>query len=250
MSYRVLVVDDERPARAKAIRLLRADDRFELAGEAANGFDALDSIPQTRPDVLLLDVQMPGLNGFEMLEAVGAAMNALVIFSTAFEEHALRAFEVHAVDYLLKPYDGARFSRALDKAWAQLVGGRVANVHGVDELLASAQRERIALRTKEGLIALRCADILRLEAANKHVRVYVEGRSHLVRQSLRALARRLGSEHFVRVHRSEVVRIDAVARFCPWSHGDGILILTDGSTVVLSRTYRKAFSDRFHALHP
>jgi two-component system LytT family response regulator len=243
MRHRVLVVDDERPARAKVKRLLRADDRFERVGEASTGSEALRELERLRPNVVILDVQMPGLDGFEVLDALGPTPNLVVIFSTAHDEHALRAFDAHAVDYLLKPYDGERFRRALDKAHAQLVAKRYEN--GELAGLASRGVQRLVVKTDEGWVPLAFETILRISAAGKYVHVVTTEKRHLVRQSLRAIAARLDPTRFVRVHRSEIVNLAAVVRLDPWEHGDGILVLSDGATVVLTRTHRQSFLERF-----
>lgn len=247
---RVLVVDDERPARAKVIRLLRDDPRFETIGEARDGVEALEQIERLRPDLLVLDIQMPGLNGFEVLEALDGPESPSVVFSTASDSHALRAFEAHAVDYLLKPYDAQRFAQALEKAYRQRVG---ASFGYARELLQSAlgeRRERIALRTTDGRwVQLATTDILRLTAANKHVSVVTTSATHLVRQPLRELSARL-DECFVRVHRSDVVNVLHVAKLEPWDHGDALLTLSDGSSLVVTRTFRKALMVQLRARDP
>ena len=243
MAHGVLVVDDEQPARARVQRLLRADDRFVLAGQAESGIEALREIERLGPDLLILDVQMPGLDGFEVLEALGPAPPLVVIFSTAHDEHALRAFDAHAVDYLLKPYDGERFQRALDRAHALLLAGRVSD-QGFAALAVAAVR-RLVLRTEEGWLALPFDAILRVSAAGKQVCVTTADQRYLVRQSLTTIAARLDPARFVRVHRSEIVNVAAVVRLSPWQHGDGILVLSDGSTVVLTRTHRHSFIRHF-----
>jgi two-component system LytT family response regulator len=248
----VLVVDDEAPARAKVKRLLADDARFEVLGEAANGSEALAQVEALRPDLLILDIQMPGLTGFEVLEALSPDTWPVVIFSTAYDRFALQAFDAHAVDYLLKPYDAERFRRALAKAHAQLVGAR-ADAARREALLASVAQardperplERLVVKAGDAWAPLRLDQVLRFTAEDKHVRVHTRSGEHLVRQSLRHLEQRLDRARFVRVHRSEIVNVDAVARLEPWAHGDGILVLADGSTVVLSRTYRQAFLARW-----
>ncbi|MBF5043339.1 response regulator transcription factor [Aggregicoccus sp. 17bor-14] len=243
--FRVLVVDDEAPARAKVKRLLAQDPRFALAGEAADGHAALRLLQDeaSRPDLLLLDVQMPGLTGFEVLEALGEAAPA-VVFSTAYDQYALSAFEAAALDYLLKPYDAERFRRALDRAHVQLAAGRV---EAPGALLQAVQPrlERLIVRQGEGWVPLRLDAVTRLTAEDKYVRLHAGGREHLVRQTLKALEARLDPGRFVRVHRSELVALEAVARLEPWTHGDGLLVMQDGSTVVLSRTHRDAFLARW-----
>ncbi|HYI00367.1 LytTR family DNA-binding domain-containing protein [Hyalangium sp.] len=250
--YSVLVVDDEAPARAKLKRLLADDDRFTLVGEAADGEQAVARIESLRPDLLLLDVQMPGLTGFEVLETLGAESCPQVIFSTAYDQFALKAFDAHAVDYLLKPYDAERFRKALDKAWAQLEAGRT-EPQQVQALLSGLERsgpperplERLLVKVGEAWIALRVDRVRRFSAEDKYVRVFSDQGQHLVRQTLKSLETRLDPRRFVRVHRSELVQLEAVVRLEPWSHGDGLLVLADGSSVVLSRTFREAFLERW-----
>ncbi|QRO01127.1 response regulator transcription factor [Archangium violaceum] len=249
---RVLVVDDEAPARAKVKRLLADDPRFQLVGEAADGNEALSRVESLRPELLILDVQMPGLTGFEVLEVLGPEACPQVIFSTAYDQYALKAFDAHAVDYLLKPYDAERFQKALDKAHARLVGGRQ-DAERLEALLAGLSRarepgrplERLVVKVGEAWVPLRLDRVFRLSAEDKYVRLHTDQGEHLVRQGLKALEERLDPERFVRVHRGEIIQLDAVARLEPWTHGDGILVLKDGSTVVLSRTYRQAFLERW-----
>jgi two-component system LytT family response regulator len=247
--HRVLVVDDERPARAKVARLLAADLRFELAGEAEDGIGALLQIEALKPDLVILDVQMPGITGFEVLDSLGPDRDFAVIFSTAHQEHALRAFDAHAMDYLLKPYDGARFSRALDKAHAQLLAGRPdgKSLEGLLRTAAvdAAARQRMVVKTDKGWVPIALDEIVRVSAAGKHVCIFTAGAKHVVRQGLGILASRLDPARFLKVHRSEIVNVQAVVRVEPWTHGDAILVLPDGSAVVLTRTYRKAFLERF-----
>jgi two-component system, LytTR family, response regulator len=245
--YRTLIVDDERPARAKVARLLKSDARFEAVGEARDGLDALAKIEALRPDLVVLDIQMPGIGGFEVLEALGPEPGAVVIFSTAYEQHALRAFEANAVDYLLKPYDATRFKRALDKAHVLLAGRMPVSWAGLlDAAATKAARERLVVKSADGAwVTVELNAIVRISAANKHVCVFTSENRYLVRQPLAAIAARLNGDRFVQVHRSEIVRVDAVARIEPWTHGDMILVLSDGATVVLTRTHRKAFLERF-----
>lgn len=247
MTIRVLVVDDEAPARDKIARLLAADPRFALAGEAPDGLAALAQIEALRPELLILDVQMPGLTGLDVVEALDPDACPKLIFSTAHERYALQAFEAAAIDYLLKPYDAARFQRALDKAHAQLTAGR-GDADALRALLAHAHTppiSRLVVKVNEAWIPLRCDRIRRISAEDKYVRVYGADGEHLVRQSLKSLEGRLDPVRFIRVHRSELVALDAVARMEPWSHGDALLVLDDDSTVVLSRSYRDAFVDRW-----
>ncbi len=247
---RALVVDDEEPARAKLVRLLDDDGRFELAGEADDGVAAVAQIEELRPELLLLDVQMPGLSGFEVLRAVGAAACPKVIFSTAHDRYALEAFDAHAVDYLLKPYDADRFRIALDKACAQLRTGG-SEVAVLEALLARHPGahgrflERLVVKRGDSWIPIPLDRVRRLSAAGKHVRVYEPGGEHLIRDSLAELEARLDPSRFVRVHRGEIVNLHAVVRLDALFHGDSMVELDDGSSVVVSRTHRDAFFTRW-----
>lgn len=240
--YRVLVVDDERPARSKLARLLDADPRVLRVGEAHDGLAALAAIDRHAPDILLLDVELPDLDGFEVVDAIPPERELAIIFVTAYDEYALRAFEAHAIDYLLKPYDAARLAKALDKGIAQLAGRRAAGHATPAE--PTPRRRRIALRTDGGWIVVAAEDIRHCVAADKHVWVRTASERILVRSSLSALLARLDGDAFVRTHRSEAVRLAAITRIEPSSHGDAVMTLIDGSCAVLSRTHRAAVLEK------
>jgi two-component system LytT family response regulator len=247
---RALIVDDEAPARAKLVRLLGDDGRFEIAGQASDGVAAVAQIEALRPDLLLLDIQMPGLTGFEVLRAVGPAACPRVIFSTAHDRYALEAFDAHAVDYLLKPYDAERFRAALDRACAQLrVGG--GEIAALEALLArypgahGRYLERLLVKRDDGWIPVPLDRVRRLSAEGKQVRIHADGGPHLVRDSLAEIEARLDPARFARVHRGEIVNLAAVVRLDALFHGDAMIELDDGSSVVVSRTHREAFFARW-----
>ncbi len=247
---KALVVDDEAPARAKLVRLLGDDGRFELAGEAGDGIAAVAQVERLRPDLLLLDIQMPGLTGFEVLHAIGAAACPKVIFSTAHDRYALEAFDAHAVDYLLKPYDADRFRIALDKASAQLRAG-AADVGILEALLArypgahGRYLERLIVKCDDSWVPVPLDRVRRLSAEGKHVRVYEAGGEHVIRDSLTELEGRLDPARFIRVHRGEIVNLQAVVRLDSLFHGDALVELEGGTSVVVSRTHRDAFFSRW-----
>jgi two-component system, LytTR family, response regulator len=242
MTLRVVIADDEAPARDKIVRLLAGDARFALAGVAADGFEAVALIQRALPALAILDVQMPGLTGLEVIDALGDACPEIIL-STAHERYALAAFDAAAIDYLLKPYDAARFARALDRAHARIAAG--ARAPELKALVAQRPLERLLVRKGEALVPIRIADVWRLSAEDKHVRLYSAHGEDLVRQSLRAIEARLDPRRFVRVHRGEIVALDAVRTLEPWTHGDALLAIAGGSTVVLSRTFRDAFLARW-----
>jgi two-component system LytT family response regulator len=243
---RVLVADDEAPARAKLCRLIGADKRFILVGEARDGLEALAQIETLAPALLILDVQMPGLTGFELLEALGPDACPEVIFSTAYDRYAIAAFDAAAVDYLLKPYDAPRFARALDKAFLQLTRDGAAETP-LHTLLANVQAplERFLVKSGGAWLPVALTDVWRLSAEENYVRLFSHSGEHLVRHTLKNLEVRLDPRRFVRVHRKDIVALPSVARLEPLSHGDALLVLSDGGTVVLSRTYREAFVQRW-----
>jgi two-component system LytT family response regulator len=241
---RVLIVDDEAPARSKLKRMLSGDGRLLLAGEAVDGLDAVKKVRSLRPDLLILDIQMPGLTGFEVLDALQEPLPQIV-FSTAFDQYAMDAFEASAVDYLLKPYDETRLHRALDRAIALHEAGRGNDLKALMRRMAKAPLERLLVEGERGLEAMPLRAILRLEVEGKLVRLHTEKGPFELRRALRDLEARLPASRFVRVHRSTLVALDAVLRLEPWDHGDGLLILKDGSHCILSRTHRAAFLERW-----
>ena len=242
--YRVLIADDEAPARAKIRRFLERDSRFLCLGEARDGAETLSAVHAHQPDLLLLDIQMPLLTGFEVLENLEDP-RPQEIFSTAYDTYALQAFEASAADYLLKPFDEARFRVALDRAWALLRAGASPEFLKLQTALAARPLERLVVRQEERWIPLPVRQVRRIAAEGKQVRVYAEQGQFLVRQSLQALEARLDPARFIRVHRSEIVALDAIAHLEPWDHGDALLVLKDGGKAVLSRTYRKTFLERW-----
>jgi len=247
--YRVLVADDEAPARSKILRFLEHDARFQCLGEAADGAATLSAVQTQRPDLLFLDIQMPVLTGFEVLECLEEP-RPQVIFATAYDAFALKAFEASAVDYLLKPFDESRFRAALDRAWALLrVGGESEPLRqlqaGLARLSLECPLERLVVRQGERWIPLNLRQVCRISAEGKQVRVHSDQGEFLLRRSLQELEQRLDPSRFARVHRSEIVALDAVAHMEPWDHGDALLVLRVGGKAVLSRTYRKAFLERW-----
>jgi two-component system LytT family response regulator len=188
--------------------------------------------------LVLLDIQMPGLTGFEVIEAIGTVDFPYVIFTTAYDQHALKAFEVHAVDYLLKPFTQERLHAALEEFRAR----RTSN-GPLLELLQSmyapeSYLSRLLVRDGGKVFPVKLDHILRISAEEKYVRLHLPQRSYLYRTPLSGLADRLDPRRFVRVHRSEIVNVDFIAELQPWSHGDYVVVLKDGSKIALSRTYR------------
>lgn len=240
---RVLIVDDEPLARKLLRLLLEADPEVVVAGECAGVGGALE-VARTRPDILFLDVQMPEVDGFELLQALGTGQTPVVVFVTAYDRYAVKAFEVHAVDYLLKPLDDARFARALARAKEQARARR--RGHADEGLLALLQERsrhprRFLVKTREATVVVGADEIDWIEAADYYSCLHVGGKSYLLRETMTELAGRLDPERFFRVHRSAIVNLARVREIHPLFRGDSELVLSDGSRVRLSRTRRGEF---------
>jgi two-component system LytT family response regulator len=248
---RVLIVDDERPARAKLRRLLSAEADVEIVGEAATGAAAVAAIAADRPDVVFLDVQMPVMDGFGVIEAVGLDRMPFVVFATAFDAHAVRAFEVRALDYLLKPFAPDRFRAVLARVREALArGGDVVPRERLGQAAADAGQARLArLLVRDGARArlLPVARIDVFEADGNHVRLHADRRCYTVRSTLAELAARLDPAEFLQISRSAVVRLEAVREMQAWFHGDYRVVMQDGRELMWSRRFRARTRHVFEA---
>ena len=231
---RTIIVDDEPAARRGVRLLLERDGGVDIVGEASGGAEAADLIKREKPDLAFLDVQMPGCDGFEMLTQVGAAAAPAVVFVTAFDEHALHAFEVNAVDYLLKPFDDARFSAALERAKAEVrlrqadtVNTRLTQL--LDYLQQNGERsagpaktegaaDRILLKSSGEIFFLKADEIDWIEAEGDYMKFHVGGRSHLMRETMARLEARLDPDRFIRIHRSTIVNLDRLRKLSRGYH--------------------------------
>ena len=243
----VLVVDDEAPARQRLIDLLRQDGKVSEVLEASDGLAAVDMIARRPVDLVFLDVQMPELDGLGVLDAIGAAQMPLTVFVTAYDQHAIRAFEANALDYLLKPFSDERFEAALARAQERLGEIRAGEFgQSVLRTLASMPRglDRFIVRSAGVTHFVPVADVDWIEGAGVYVNLHVKGRELLYRSALHQLAERLDPTRFIRVHRSAIVNIDSIVRLEPASHGEFDVILKDGSQTRVSRTYRAALEQR------
>ncbi len=253
--FRVLVVDDEAPARARIRSFLAAEKDFELVGECARGGEAVEAIRREKPDLVFLDVQMPRMDGFGVCEAVGAEAMPLVVFATAFDQHAVRAFEVHALDYLLKPFDRTRFQKALDRARRQLQGRDPASHRDelravLAEWRASAPPDHLLLKVDGRLLLLQPSEVDWVEAEGNYVRFHVGAQAHLARETLTECESRLPAGHFVRISRSVVVNARRIREVEPLFHGDAAVLLRDGKRLTLTRNYRESFEAFLHRAPP
>jgi two-component system, LytTR family, response regulator len=246
---RVLVVDDEAPARRRLIDLLKGNPRIASISEAADGLVAVAAIQHEEPDLVFLDVQMPELDGFGVIDAIGAQM-PLTVFVTAFDQHAIRAFEANALDYLLKPFSDERFEATMARVMARLdelsiqeFGERMMKmVSGVPP--ADRRWDRLVVKSGGTTRFIRVADIDWIEAAGVYVNLHVAGKELLYRIALNELAERLDPRRFVRVHRSAMVNIESILQLEPISHGEFDAVLKNGSRTRVSRTYRAQLEKR------
>jgi two-component system LytT family response regulator len=241
-----LIIDDEPPARRRLVSLARHDARLSVIGECEDGRQALAAIRAERPDVVFLDVQMPELGGFEVLEALADEPDELlpaIVFVTAFDEFAVRAFERDALDYLLKPFLDERFTAAVDRVQRSLARDAHATHTAVARQAVTSYRaagrylERIAVTVGDTIVILQPADVDWIEAADNYVRLHVGAAVHRIRGSIGGLVAKLDPARFIRVHRWHAVNLDRVRAVEPWSHGELVLRLTSGARVRVSRTY-------------
>jgi two-component system LytT family response regulator len=235
---KVVVVDDEPIAREGLRALLAADRDVEVVAECGDGASAVETIRRTRPDIVFLDVQMPDVDGFDVLRALAGEPLPAVVFVTAYDKYALRAFDVHAVDYLLKPFHDERFAEALARAKARRgedMSGRIARL--LDERKPKVMR--VLVKTSGRVLFLRADEIDWIEAADYYVKLHVAGKVHMLRESMAALEARLDPELFFRVHRSAIVNLERVRELQPYSRREHVLVLRDGTRLRLTRSRRE-----------
>jgi two-component system LytT family response regulator len=269
---RTLVVDDEQMARERVLSFLQQEDDVEVVGECSDGAEAVRAIRTHAPDLVFLDVQMPGVDGFGVIEAVGADRMPTVVFVTAYDEYALRAFEVHALDYLLKPFGRDRFRETLKHARSSLdrqragdLGRRLLALVGSPSTEGAApgfggtgprpsadrgsQREdlrldRLVVKSGGRVFFLRTEDIDWIEAAGNYVRLHMGDESHLFRETMNNIEARLDTRRFVRVHRSRIVNTDRIKELQPAPTGEYLVVLHNGARLPLSRGYRDKLQEQ------
>lgn len=241
---RVLLVDDEPLAREMLREMLQGDPEVQIVGESCNGREALEAIRTQSPDLIFLDVQMPEVGGFEVLAALGKETIPYVIFVTAYDQYAVRAFEVQALDYLLKPFDQERFDVSWQRAKAQLLRDRNGGVDQrilalLEELRAGrSYLERLVIKAAGRIYFLETNEIDWIEAEGNYVSVHSAKKTHLMRETISSLEAQLDPKKFVRIHRSSIVRLDFIQELQPWFHGEYRVILKDGTQLTLSRNHR------------
>jgi two-component system, LytTR family, response regulator len=236
---RTVVVDDESLARRNLTVLLRRDPEIGTVDECASGLEGIEKIRESRPDLVFLDVQMPECGGFDVLELLGSDLPPAIVFVTAYEEYALRAFEAGALDYLMKPFDDARFARALDRA-----KDKIAHYTA----LQAQRAKRLVVKERGQVLFLDVADIDWIEAAGYYACLHVGTKTHIMRRTLLELARDLGEERFVRIHRSVIVNLERVGGLELQAGGEHEVVLKSQTRLRLSRRYRKSLQDRLSGL--
>jgi len=250
---RTIIVDDEPTARRGVRLLLERDPGIEIVGEAAGGAEAVELIRRERPELAFLDVQMPECDGFQVLARVGPEAVPAVVFATAYDEYALRAFEVHAIDYLLKPYDDQRFAAALQRAKETVRRRKTesvdARLHQLLDYLQTAapapveeRADRILVKSSGEIFFLKAEEIDWIEAEGDYMKFHVAGKTHLMRETMARLEARLDPKLFVRIHRSTIVNIDRMRKLSPSFAGEYAVVLNDGTKLKLSRGYHERIS--------
>jgi two-component system LytT family response regulator len=265
MTIKVLIVDDEPLAREGVALHLQNEKEFSIVGECENGSDAIRSILSLKPDLVFLDIKMPKVNGFDVVNAVGSQHMPPVIFLTAYDEYAIEAFNTHAIDYLLKPIDKVRFKESLDHARDQILKNAISQrseqltqllsqTQGLSTLTtptsqtsSSAQNERLVIRSNGHVYLLKSEDIYWIEAEGDYVTVHTPQKSHLVRETMKNMEARLSEQGFQRVHRSSIVNLSYVSELISLDSGDYQIILRDSTKVKLSRNYRDTLYQRLNA---
>lgn len=247
---RAVIVDDEELGRERIQALLEEHPDVDIVGVCADGRSAVEKIEDTRPDLVFLDVQMPGMDGFEVVENLQLDPMPAIIFVTAYDGHAIRAFEIHALDFILKPFDQARFDKALGHARARMSAHAPALDEHLLSLLADLRTERryperLIVKSSGRVFFVRTEDIDWVEASGNYVKIHTKSNeAHLIRESMKNMEARLDPKTFVRIHRSTIVNIDCIKELEPWFHGEYIVIMRDGTRLTASRV----FSDRLSSL--
>jgi two-component system, LytTR family, response regulator len=251
-AIRVAIADDEPLARERLRSLLEGRQQYAIVAECNDGVEAVAALASDNIDLLFLDVQMPGLDGFQILESAGTARLPIIVFVTAFNEYALRAFNVSALDYLLKPFDRERFEQTLTRVEERLASRNQTEIsqelrdflRTLPATAAPAHVSRFPVRANGEIYFVRADDVDWIDAEGNYVALHAAGRRHLVRDTIKSLEMRLDPAKFLRVHRSAIINIDRLRKLQPYFHGEYVVTLQDGTTLTSSRTY----SDRLRAL--
>jgi two-component system LytT family response regulator len=251
MTIKTLIIDDEPLARDRIKRFLRDEGDIVVIGECGNGAEAIEKIASEQPDLVFLDIQMPEKNGFEVIKALSRRHLPAIIFVTAYDQYAIKAFEVHAMDYLLKPFNRDRIHRAVARAREHVENKRLGNLdERLNALIADLKTEkkyidRLVVKSVGRVFFLKTDEIDWIEAAGNYVKLHVGRESHMIRETMNGIEAKLDPEQFLRIHRSTVVNIDRIKELQPMFSGDYIVILRNGTELALSRNYRERFNELF-----
>jgi two-component system LytT family response regulator len=248
LRVKVLIVDDEPLARDRIREMLTDYPEMEVVAEARNGREAIESIESHAPDLVFLDVQMPDFNGFDVLQNLKVDRMPLIIFVTAYDQHAIHAFEVHAIDYLTKPFDRKRFAEAIDQAKIFMRGTEESDTARIMKMLQDFKvgpryLERFAVKNGEKTFFIRSEDVDAIEAQGNYVRLNLANSSHLVRETLNNIEAQIDPRVFVRIHRRTIVNINRVKELQTWARGEYRVVLQNGTHYSLSRGYREHFDN-------
>jgi two-component system, LytTR family, response regulator len=247
---KTIIVDDEKLAVEKIRRELRNDKEILVVGEYYDGVSAVNGIQESKPELLFLDVQMPELDGFGVIKALDNNELPVIVFVTAYDKYAVQAFEYHALDYLLKPFDSARFETSLKRAKQsihQKYQGETLQQQ-LKQLIENMSQEtafleRLIVRTKGRIFFLDVSEIDWIEAAGNYVKLHTATENHLIRSTMKSMAEKLDPKDFIRIHKSSIVRLDKIKHIQPWFNGEYIVTLYNNEKLTLSRSYRKNFKD-------
>ncbi|MBX7171646.1 MAG: LytTR family DNA-binding domain-containing protein [Pyrinomonadaceae bacterium] len=251
MKIKTLIVDDEPIARDRVRRMLREENDIEIIGECGNGKEAVAFINEKKPDLVFLDIQMPEMTGFEALQEINPNKTPAIIFVTAYDQYAIQAFDVHAIDYLLKPFNRERFKRAVDRVREQIQKSQTGKI---DERLASLLAdltsskkylERLVVKSVGRVFFLRTDEVDWIEAAGNYAKLHVGREGHLIRETMNGLEAKLNPDKFLRIHRSTLVNIDRIKELNPLFSGDYTVLLKNGVELTLSRNYRDRLLELF-----
>lgn len=240
---KILVADDEQPARKKVISFLKEITKNIAIIEAENGKETIDKIKNEKPGLVLLDIQMPGFDGFAVIENVGIEEMPPVIFITAYEQYAINAFEVSALDYLLKPFDKERFKKSFDRA-IEHINSKRKQSHDFKLLIEEIKKEkkfldRIMVNIGSKYFFVNTNDIIHISAEEKYIEIHTDKGKYLIRETMNSVEESLDPQKFARIHRSFIVNIDQIKEMQPWSHGDYVVVLKNGEKIQMSRRYRE-----------
>jgi two-component system LytT family response regulator len=248
-TLRALIVDDEPLARERLHGLLQTEPGIEVVGECGDGCQAVLAIEELKPDVVFLDVEIPNMDGFHILDSVGSDRIPAVVFVTAHDQYALRAFDVRAVDYILKPFGRERLQKALERAREQIRRERSSDLSGqlvaLIEEMRPLQRylKRIMVKNAGRMFFVKTSDIEWIEASGNYVRLHAGSEAHLLRETMNGLEAKLDPDRFLRIHRSTMVNIERIKELQPWFHGDYVVILRDDRQLMMSAGYREKLDE-------